>query len=159
MKKILAMLLSLLVLPAFAGEDDFLKPVGKPPKGKAQMRQGGQALPPLPLPVTPLRRSEKKRPPSPATLIGKVIWGSHLDYQWPDGKVSRIYDWNMKAGKLWTNETFRKSFGMVNGDVDGLGWKALMIHPDDSGLIIEGLNERIEQKSKMWVKEYRHLKK
>ena len=70
-----------------------------------------------------------------------------------------IYDWNMKAGKLWTNETFRKSFGMVNGDLNELGWKALMIHPDDSGSIIEGLNERIEQKSKMWVKEYRHLKK
>lgn len=79
----------------FAGEDDFLRPVGRPPKAKPQRRQGGEALPPLPLPATPLRRSEKKRPPSPATLIGKVIWGSYLDYTWEDGNVSRVYDWNM----------------------------------------------------------------
>jgi len=78
-----------------ASEDDFLKPVGLPPKAKPQMRQGGEALPPLPLPATPLRRSEKKRPPSPSTLIGKVIWGSHLDYTWESGMITRVFDWNM----------------------------------------------------------------
>ncbi len=78
-----------------AGEDDFLRPVGLPPKAKPQMRQGGEALPPLPLPATPLRRSEKKRPPSPSTLIGKVIWGSYLDYTWDNGLTTRVYDWNM----------------------------------------------------------------
>ena len=78
-----------------ASEDDYLKPVGLPPKAKPQMRQGGEALPPLPLPATPLRRSEKKRPPSPSTMIGKVIWGSYLDYTWEDGQVTRVYDWNM----------------------------------------------------------------
>lgn len=78
-----------------AGEDDYLKPVGLPPKAKPQMRQGGEAMPPLPLPATPLRRSEKKRPPSPSTMIGKVIWGSYLDYTWEDGQVTRVYDWNM----------------------------------------------------------------
>jgi hypothetical protein len=78
-----------------AGEDDYLRPVGLPPKAKPQMRQGGEALPPLPLPATPLRRSEKKRPPSPSTMIGKVIWGSYLDHTWDDGQVTRVYDWNM----------------------------------------------------------------
>jgi len=76
-------------------ENDFLRPVGQPPKAKPQMRQGGEAMPPLPLPATPLRRSEKKRPPSPSTLIGKVIWGSYLDYTWADGQITRVYDWNM----------------------------------------------------------------
>jgi hypothetical protein len=80
---------------ARADEDQFLRPVGLPPKAKPQMRQGGEALPPLPLPVTPLRRSEKKRPPSPSTMIGKVIWGSYLDYKWENGGVTRVYDWNM----------------------------------------------------------------
>jgi len=78
-----------------ADENDFLRPVGLPPKAKPQMRQGGEALPPLPLPATPLRRSEKKRPPSPSTLIGKVVWGSFLDYTWDNGMVTRVYDWNM----------------------------------------------------------------
>jgi hypothetical protein len=78
-----------------AGEDYFLRPIGLPPKAAPQMRQGGEALPPLPLPATPLRRSEKKRPPSPATLIGKVVWGAYLDYTWENGQVTRVYDWNM----------------------------------------------------------------
>ncbi|MDX9866676.1 MAG: DUF4159 domain-containing protein [Kiritimatiellia bacterium] len=82
-------------LASVAGEDDFLRPVGLPPRAAPQMRQGGEALPPLPLPATPLRRSEKKRPPSPSTLIGKVIWGSHLDYTWENGQVTRVFDWNM----------------------------------------------------------------
>ncbi|MFA6100733.1 MAG: DUF4159 domain-containing protein [Victivallaceae bacterium] len=82
-------------LPLSAGEDDFLKPVGKPPAAKAQRRQGGEAMPPLPLPATPLRRSEKKRPPSPTALIGKVVWGGYIDYTWENGLSSRVFDWNM----------------------------------------------------------------
>jgi hypothetical protein len=97
MKKLASFVLSALLaaLAAAETEDDFLRPVGLPPKGKPQMRQGGEALPPLPLPATPLRRSEKKRPPSPSTLIGKVIWGGYLDYKWDNGQVSRVFDWNM----------------------------------------------------------------
>ncbi|MHB9139305.1 MAG: DUF4159 domain-containing protein [Victivallaceae bacterium] len=90
-----ALLFTSSILPVSAGEDDFLKPVGKPPAAKAQRRQGGEAMPPLPLPATPLRRSEKKRPPSPTALIGKVVWGGYIDYTWDNGLVSRVFDWNM----------------------------------------------------------------
>ncbi len=86
---------ALAALAAHADENEFLRPVGLPPRAKPQMRQGGEALPPLPLPATPLRRSEKKRPPAPSSMIGKVIWGSFLDYTWENGEVSRVYDWNM----------------------------------------------------------------
>ncbi|MBP5321624.1 MAG: DUF4159 domain-containing protein [Kiritimatiellae bacterium] len=98
MRKMMFTLLSLCLWTVTARavtEDDFLKPVGLPPKGKPQMRQGGEALPPLPLPATPLRRSEKKRPPSPSTFIGKVVWGGYLDYTWESGQVTRVFDWNM----------------------------------------------------------------
>ena len=97
MRRCLVYLFALLVAGALlaASEDDFLKPIARPPKATPQMRQGGEAVPPLPLPATPLRRSEKKRPPSPATMIGKVVWGSFLDFKWDDGQVSRVYDWNM----------------------------------------------------------------
>ena len=45
----------LLALACAAGaagpeEDAFLRPVGQPPVAKAQRRQGGESLPPLPLP-------------------------------------------------------------------------------------------------------------
>ncbi len=98
MRVSLTLLTGIIVLSAIvvnAGEDDFLKPVGKPPVAKAQRRQGGEAFPPLPLPATPLRRSEKKRPPSPTALIGKVVWGSYLDYTWKNGVTARVFDWNM----------------------------------------------------------------
>ncbi len=49
---------------------------GPPPKAKPQSRTGGESFAPLPLPVTPLRRSEKKRPPSPPALIGKAALGA-----------------------------------------------------------------------------------
>jgi len=97
-----------------ASEDDFLRPIGLPPKAKPQMRQGGEALPPLPLPATPLRRSEKKRPPSPSTMIGKVIWGSHLDYTWENGQVTRVYDWNMVPADC--QSLLRASYKHLNMD-------------------------------------------
>ena len=48
---------------------------GPPPKAKPTHRTGGESFPPLPLPATPLRRSEKKKPPSPPALIGKMSMG------------------------------------------------------------------------------------
>ena len=49
-----------------------------PPAARPQRRSGGEGFPPLPLPVTPLRRSEKKREPSPPTLIAKIAYAKHL---------------------------------------------------------------------------------
>ena len=42
------------------------------PKAKPQRRTAAESLPPLPLPATPLRRSERKRQPSPPNLVGMV---------------------------------------------------------------------------------------
>lgn len=106
--------ITLLTMAVQAGEDDFLRPVGLPPKAKPQMRQGGEALPPLPLPATPLRRSEKKRPPSPSTMIGKVIWGSYLDYTWDNGTITRVYDWNMVPADCQT--LLRAAYKHLNMD-------------------------------------------
>ncbi|HDN97888.1 MAG TPA: DUF4159 domain-containing protein [bacterium] len=54
---------------------------GKAPHAKRpQRRKAGEGFPPLPLPATPLRRTEKKNPPAPPVLIGKVICGP--DYKW-----------------------------------------------------------------------------
>lgn len=44
----------------------------KPPPAKPTRLSGGEGLPPLPLPATPLRRTEKKREPAPPALIGMI---------------------------------------------------------------------------------------
>jgi hypothetical protein len=59
--------------PAIA--QDFVNPKANiPPKAKPQRRNAGEGVPPLPLPATPLRRSEKKREPSPPALVGNVTF-------------------------------------------------------------------------------------
>ncbi|MHB8903255.1 MAG: twin-arginine translocation signal domain-containing protein, partial [Thermoguttaceae bacterium] len=64
--------------PRALAQDENSGPIdcGPPPQAKPQSRTGGESFAPLPLPVTPLRRSEKKRPPSPPALIGKVVLGA-----------------------------------------------------------------------------------
>ena len=49
---------------------------GAPRQAAPQRRKGGESLPPLPLPATPMRRTEKKRPPSPPALVGKLEYGA-----------------------------------------------------------------------------------
>lgn len=78
-----------------AGEDDkWLVPAGRGLEAAQSRRKGGESFPPLPLPATPLRRTEKKLPPAPPILIGKVQWGGSINYR--DGeKIIRVHDWNM----------------------------------------------------------------
>ena len=44
----------------------------RPPRAKPHRRSGGESFPPLPLPATPLRRSERKRQPAPPALVGMI---------------------------------------------------------------------------------------
>ena len=48
-------------------EDAFLRPVGQPPVAKAQRRQGGESLPPLPLPM--VAPAPSQRSPLPAIAV------------------------------------------------------------------------------------------
>jgi hypothetical protein len=57
--------------PSARGED-WVNPKVQPPKAKPQHRTAAEGVPPLPLPATPLRRSERKREPSPPALIGMI---------------------------------------------------------------------------------------
>ncbi|MBE7463056.1 MAG: DUF4159 domain-containing protein [Planctomycetes bacterium] len=81
-------------------ENDYFKPLGKPPEANQKRIKGGEAVPPLPLPATPLRRSERKREPAPPTLIGKVVWGAEADFVEEDGSKHRIADWNLAPADL-----------------------------------------------------------
>jgi hypothetical protein len=62
-----------LTLPAAA--DDFVNPKANiPPKASPKRQSGGEGVPPLPFPATPLRRSEQHRDPSPPALVGSVTF-------------------------------------------------------------------------------------
>ena len=83
-----------------AGENDWFVPLGPPPQAAPRRISGGESFPPLPLPATPLRRTERKREPSPPKLIAKVIWGDSASFTYADGTSTKVADWNLCPGDL-----------------------------------------------------------
>ncbi len=68
-------MLAILVAGSAVRADEFENPKANiPPKAAPQRRNAGEGMPPLPLPATPLRRSEKKREPSPPALVGNITF-------------------------------------------------------------------------------------
>ncbi len=113
-------------LPAAAwaaeGEDSGPIDCGPPPQAKPQHQTGGEGFAPLPLPVTPLRRSEKKRPPAPPALIGKMALGAA---RWitKDGKRTMYRDWMTDPADVntllkWTNEKLGISYRSQEADFE-----------------------------------------
>ena len=47
---------------------------GTPPREKPHRTKAAEGFPPLPLPVVPQRRTEKKRPPAPPKLLANLAW-------------------------------------------------------------------------------------
>jgi hypothetical protein len=80
-----------------ADEDDWFIYLGNetPPKAPPKQISAAEALPPLPLPATPLRRTERKKPPQPDYLIGKMIWGESASFVDSNGDEMDIADWNL----------------------------------------------------------------
>jgi len=52
--------------------EEWENPKAKPPRAKPHRRSAAEGVPPLPLPATPLRRSERKREPAPPALVGMI---------------------------------------------------------------------------------------
>jgi len=109
---------------AWGAEEEGSGPVdcGPPPAAKPQHQTGGEGFAPLPLPVTPLRRSEKKRPPSPPALICKMAMGPA---RWitREGKRVMYRDWMTDPADVttllsWTNEKLGISYKANEADFE-----------------------------------------
>src|SRR6478736_856850 len=83
---------------AHAAEKDWFVPLGPPPPAAPRRISGGEGMPPLPLPATPLRRTERKREPSPPKLLAKVVWGETASYTYENGASTQVSDWNLCPG-------------------------------------------------------------
>jgi len=112
-------------LPAIAwGDEGDSGPIdcGPPPPAKPQRRTGGESFPPLPLPVTPLRRTEKKRPPTPPALVGKAALGA-TRWTTRNGKRVQYRDWmtdpaDVKTLLAWTSDKLGISYRAVETEFD-----------------------------------------
>jgi hypothetical protein len=85
---------------AVGAESDWFVPLGPPPQAAPRRISGGESFPPLPLPATPLRRSERKRDPSPPMLLAKAIWGESATFTYDNGATTQVTDWNLCPGDL-----------------------------------------------------------
>ena len=63
---------------------------GPPPRKDAQRQTSAEGMPPLPLPVTPLRRSEPKAEPAPPLMIAKLEYGTNQDWNTDPGDADNL---------------------------------------------------------------------
>lgn len=79
----------LLCLVGSLPAEGFVNPKLKPPRAAPHRRAAAESLPPLPLPATPLRRSERKRQPAPPALVG-LIQFSRTTHRIIDGERKEV---------------------------------------------------------------------
>lgn len=85
-----------------------------PPKATPQRRNAGEGFPPLPLPATPLRRSEKKREPSPPALVGNITFSDLALKKAGAEWQTTIID--LEKWVHFTNDQLQQRYRFVNTD-------------------------------------------
>lgn len=136
-----SVILVLIVLSAhtsLANENDWFIPLGKPPKASPRRISGGEAIPPLPLPATPLRRSERKRQPSPPALVAKIVWGESAMFTYENGISTKVADWNLCPADL--QQLLRKSGRWAGLSYSSKPMTLLEFHGDPAKLPLLLLN-------------------
>ncbi len=69
-----------------------------------------------------------------------------------------VWDWDLVAGEFWWNEGFLKIFGFKAEDIEpGVDSWFNRLHPDESKLIVDELNEAINKGENQWAAEHRFL--
>jgi hypothetical protein len=107
-------------LVAWAEENSGPIDCGPPPKAKPHHRKAAEGFPPLPLPVTPLRRTERKRPPAPPALIGKISLGP-IRWITRNGKRVKYRDWMTDPADVntllqWTSQKLGINYRAIEAD-------------------------------------------
>lgn len=74
--------------------------VPKAEKAPPSQHSSAEGLPPLPLPVVPLRRTEKKNPPRPPVLIGKIATKHRSDWATNPADAKNLLRWMAKELKV-----------------------------------------------------------
>ena len=81
---------------AAKAEKEFSCSPAPPSKAPAQ-HSSAEGLPPLPLPVVPLRRTEKKNPPRPPVLIAKIATQREADWATNPADMKNLLKWMGKT--------------------------------------------------------------
>lgn len=74
---------------------------GPPPREKPHQTKAAEGFPPLPLPVVPQRRTEKKRPPAPPKLIANLEHFGFVGWKGSPGAVDQLLQKAKEHLKVW----------------------------------------------------------
>src|SRR6516162_6476540 len=74
---------------------------GPPPRKNPERQTSAETNPPLPLPATPLRRSEPKAEPTAPLMIAKLEYGTTQDWNTDPGDVENLMRHVRAALGLW----------------------------------------------------------
>jgi PAS domain S-box-containing protein len=67
-----------------------------------------------------------------------------------------VWDWDLRTGRVWSNEGYRQAFGEPMHEADGLiDWWRRRIHPDDVDRILAQIPAPIVDGRQQWTLEYR----
>jgi hypothetical protein len=106
---------------------DFDNPKAKiPPVAKPQRRSGAEGFAPLPLPVTPLRRSELKRQPAPPALVGMINF-SASQFKIVDGQRQEVGGFpttqiDIERLMNYANSQLKINYRYMGMSLDGFSW-------------------------------------
>lgn len=74
---------------------------GPPPRKNPQRQSNAEGMPPLPLPATPLRRSEPKAEPTAPLMVAKLEYGTTQDWNTDPGDVDNLMRHCREGLGLW----------------------------------------------------------
>jgi len=101
MKLVLLLLMATLCPPVEGDEKPRIKMWGTPPQEQPHFTRSAETAPPLPLPVVPQRRNEKKRPPAAPKLIANLENFIFDGWQGSPGSVDTLLRTAQENVKLW----------------------------------------------------------
>ena len=98
-----------------------------PPPAAPQRITGGESLPPLPLPGTPLRRSERKRPPSPPVLVSEVYMNQSRQVDLEGKTIDWTPSRNLSQFMNFVNTSLRINFNSMQTDMSKFDFNPVAI--------------------------------
>ena len=110
---------ALVVAAPLMAADRKLGTIGPPPRKNPQRQTSAEAFPPLPLPVTPMRRSEPKAEPQAPLFAGKLTYGETQDYMPNPGDLDNLMRHVRYQLGLWYSQRLVSMDEVVSGFKSG----------------------------------------
>lgn len=102
--------------------------IGPPPRKNPERQTAAEGFPPLPLPVTPLRRSEPKAEPQAPIFVGRLTYGTYQDYMPNPGDLDNLMRHVRYNVGLWYGQRLVPVEELVAGHLEGKPCRVPMLY-------------------------------